>query len=472
MTSTVAGGGTGGWGSTARPTARERARRLPRGLHPGAWWLWAIGLAIAASRTTNPLLLALILAVASVVVAARRSDAPWARAYRLYLLLGAVIIGLRVVLHIAVGFKYGDHVLLRLPEVPLPSWAAGIQLGGTIYLEGLLGALFQGLRLATLIACIGAANALANPKRLLRALPGALHEIGVAVVVSLTVAPQLAESVHRVRRARRLRGDTGRGLRAVGRVALPVLQDALDRSILLAAAMDSRGYGRSVQTTTGNRRLTGTLVLTGLTAICVGTFGLLDAQSALVLGLPALLTGLLLAGAGLWVGGQRVRRSTYRPDPWRAPEWATATCGLVAATSMVLVGYTDPGALNPPLQPLAVPALPLLAVAGVLVAGLAAIVSPAPQPTAPRRPTGLPSAPRGSRPQSPTASPASPPESRPASPTASPAPPPGSHPASTLSSASPASPPGSHPASLPASRKVSLPASEQIIGRTRHGRSP
>jgi energy-coupling factor transport system permease protein len=369
-------------GSPARPSVRQRTRRLPRGLHPGAWWLWALSLAVAASRTTNPLLLAILLAVTSVVVVARRSDAPWARAYRLYLVLGAVIIVLRVLLHIAVGFKYGDHVLLRLPEVPLPDWAAGIQVGGTVYLEGLLGAIFEGLRLATLIVCIGAANALANPKRLLRALPGALHEIGVAFVVSLTVAPQLADSVHRVRRARRLRGDTARGVRSVGRIALPVLQDALERSILLAAAMDSRGYGRSVQTSPGTRRLSGALVLTGLMATCVGIFGLLDAQSATVLGVPALLAGLALAAAGTWVGGQQVRRSNYRPDPWRAPEWATVVCGLAAVAGMLFVGHTDPNALTAPLQPLAVPALPLVATAGILVAGLAAVVSPVPQTAA------------------------------------------------------------------------------------------
>jgi energy-coupling factor transport system permease protein len=369
-------------GSPARPSVRQRTRRLPRGLHPGAWWLWALSLAVAASRTTNPLLLAILLAVTSVVVVARRSDAPWARAYRLYLVLGAVIIVLRVLLHVAVGFKYGDHVLLRLPEVPLPDWAAGIQVGGTVYLEGLLGAIFEGLRLATLIACIGAANALANPKRLLRALPGALHEIGVAFVVSLTVAPQLADSVHRVRRARRLRGDTVRGIRAVGRIAMPVLQDALDRSILLAAAMDSRGYGRSVHPSPRTRRMSGALVLTGLMATCIGTFGLLDAQSATVLGVPALLAGLVLAAAGTWLGGQQVRRSIYRPDPWRAPEWATAACGLAAVAAMLFVGHTDPNALTAPLQPLAVPALPLVATAGILVAGLAAIVSPVPQNTA------------------------------------------------------------------------------------------
>ena len=39
-------------------------RALPRWTHPGAWWVWALGLATAASRTTNPLLLGLIVAVA------------------------------------------------------------------------------------------------------------------------------------------------------------------------------------------------------------------------------------------------------------------------------------------------------------------------------------------------------------------------------------------------------------------------
>src|ERR671939_669735 len=42
-------------------TARDRRGGLaPRAtrsnaLHPGAWWLWALGLGTAASRTTNPL---------------------------------------------------------------------------------------------------------------------------------------------------------------------------------------------------------------------------------------------------------------------------------------------------------------------------------------------------------------------------------------------------------------------------------
>ena len=42
--------------------------RLPRDLHPVAWWVWAIGLAAAASFTTNPFVLLLIVGAATVVV--------------------------------------------------------------------------------------------------------------------------------------------------------------------------------------------------------------------------------------------------------------------------------------------------------------------------------------------------------------------------------------------------------------------
>jgi len=364
--------------------------RLPRALHPGAWWVWALGLAVAASRTTNPLLLALLLAATAFVVAARRDSSPWGRSYRMYLLLGAVVVGVRVVLHVLVGFGYGGHVLLRLPQVPLPAWAAGIQLGGPLHLESLLDAAFEGLRLATLIVCLGAANSLANPKRLLRSVPGALHEIGVTLVVSVSVLPQLAESVRRVRRARRLRGDTSRGLRAVPRVALPVLQDALDRSIQLAAAMDSRGYGRAVPVRSATRRLTGVLLLASLVLLCVGGYGLLMTGGGLAAPVALVLAGGALAAGGLALGGRQWVRSRYRPDAWRAAEWLTAGCGLACAVALLVAGAVDDGSLMTSMQPLHVPALPPLATVGVLVAALAAVTAPPPVDHRRRHPAPAP----------------------------------------------------------------------------------
>ncbi|MEE6262738.1 energy-coupling factor transporter transmembrane component T [Plantactinospora sonchi] len=354
------------------------SRRVPRALHPGAWWLWALGLATAATRTTNPLLLALIIGVAACVVAARRGDAPWALGFRLYLWLGAIIVLSRVVFRIVFGGGQGDHVLFILPEIPLPELAAGIRLFGPVAVEQVLGGVYDGLRLATMVICLGAANALANPKRLLRAVPAALYEVGTAVVVALSVAPQLVESVLRVRRARRLRGARGGGPRALRGIVIPVLADALDRSLALAAAMDSRGYGRRGRQSAAVHTLTGLLVVGGLCGVCVGVYGLLDASTPRYLGLPMLATGVLVAAAGLTVGGRRVLRTVYRPDRFGWPEALVAACGIAAAAGLYLTTRVEPGNLYPSLSPLAWPQFAVLPAAAILTGLLPAWLAPPP----------------------------------------------------------------------------------------------
>ena len=75
-----------------RPAALHR---LPRLLHPAAWWLWGLGLATAASRTTNPFLLLLVVAVAAWVVLERR-EVGATDVFSAFLVIGLVAIGLRV----------------------------------------------------------------------------------------------------------------------------------------------------------------------------------------------------------------------------------------------------------------------------------------------------------------------------------------------------------------------------------------
>lgn len=335
-------------------------------------------MATAASRTDNPLLLLLVFAVLGFVVAARRADAPWARAYKYYLGMAFGVIALRVVFRAVFESSVtpSDHILFTLPHIPTPSWYAGIQIGGPVSLEAVLSAALDGMRLACLLCCIGAANSLANPKRALRVLPGALYELGVAVTVALSIAPQLVESVQRVRRAQRLRGGTGHGPRALRAIAVPVLHDALERSLHLAAAMDSRGYGRTADVSRAARLATGALMLGGMAGLCVGAYGLLDATVPHLVGVLGFTAGALLCAAGLALGGRRIARSRYRPDPWAWPEWTVAGVGLLCA--LVLTAHTgyDPAALNPDLSPLRWPSLPPLPAAAVLLAACAAIAAP------------------------------------------------------------------------------------------------
>jgi energy-coupling factor transport system permease protein len=356
--------------------------RIPRTLHPVAWWVWALGLATASSRTTNPILLLLVLAVLAFVVANRRGEAPWARAFKYYLFLALTVVAIRVVFRIVFGGDVDSddmRVMFTLPHIPLPSWAAGVQIGGPVTVEGTVGALYDGLRLGCLLCCIGAANTLANPKRALRILPGALYELGAAVAVALSIAPQLVESVQRVRRARRLRGVAGGKFHALRGVAIPVLEDALDRSLKLAASMDSRGYGRTSGATHRDRRITGSLMISGMCGLCVGAYGLLNGSEVAALGFPALIGGSVLCAVGLALGGRRVSRTQYRPDPWKLAEWMVVVTGLVPAVVFLTGAGSDALSLNPSVTPLMWPTLPTLSGLAILFAALAGLVAPPPE---------------------------------------------------------------------------------------------
>ena len=353
-------------------------RALPRWTHPVAWWVWALGLATAASRTTNPLLLALVVAVAGWVVSRRRPDAPWSRSYAVFLRLGLVVIAIRVLFTAVLGAGIGEHVLVTLPEVPLPDWMAGVSLGGPVTAEELLLAAYQGLVLATMLACIGAANSLASPARLLASVPAALYEVGVAVVVAMTFAPQLVGDVARVRTARRLRGRPDTGARAFLGSVMPVLEGALERAVDLAAAMDSRGYGRTGPVPRGVRRTGSALLLLGVVGVCLGVYALLDGGTPGAVGLPLLGLGLLAGLVGMRLAGRRAVRTRYRPDPWALPEWLVALSGAVPAVTLVVVSAVDPAVLVGGTAPLAWPGLPLVPAAAVAVAALAGLVAPPP----------------------------------------------------------------------------------------------
>ncbi|MCA6094816.1 energy-coupling factor transporter transmembrane protein EcfT [Streptomyces sp. SCA3-4] len=366
--------GTGG--AQAAPPSPVRTPLRGAALHAGAWWVWALGLATAASRTTNVLLLAMLIGVAGYVVAARRTDAPWARSYGAFLKLGLVVIGIRLAFAVVLGSPIpGTHTVLTLPEVPLPHWAQGVRLGGRVTAEGLLFAFCDGLKLATLLVCVGAANALANPARLLKSLPGALYEAGVAVVVAMTFAPHLVADVQRLRAARRLRGRPDRGPKALLQVGLPVLEGALERSVALAAAMDARGYGRTAQVPRAVRHTTSALTLGGLLGVCAGTYGLL-ADAGGGYGMPLLAAGLAAALAGLRLGGRRSVRTRYRPDRWGVRAWLVSASGVAVAALMIWAGTRAPGALHPPAVPLTLPELPVWPAAAILVGLLPAFVAP------------------------------------------------------------------------------------------------
>ena len=237
-----------------RRTAAAAPACPARDLHPVAWWVWAIGLAAAASSTTNPLVLLLIVGVADRGgAAAALRPALGARRSALYVWLA--------VAWSSCGCSSGScsaaegRWCSRPPRDPAPGLGARHPTARPVTREALLAGLYDGLRLGAIVVCSRRCQRAGQPQATAPLGAAALYEIGTALVVAVTVLPQFAESLLRVRRgpAACAADRTGRvGLR---RIVVPVLEDALDRSLALAAGMDTRGYGRSAGATPRQRRL-------------------------------------------------------------------------------------------------------------------------------------------------------------------------------------------------------------------------
>ncbi len=289
-----------------------RHDRLVRWLHPVAWWMWALGLAAAASSTDNPLLLLGLASAASLVMLTRGAKAPWAASMKPMLQIAVILIIARMLLQSVLGAPMGTHIAVRLPALPMPPWLTGVRLGGVVTFESLVTGAAEGLRFAAILLCVAAATSVAAPSRLFRALPSGIGDVGTLLIVDATLVPHLVQDFRRTTAARRLRGRPVRGVRAAAGSLTPVVESALERSVQLAASMFSRGYG-----------------------------------------LP-------------------VRATRHRPDPWRPAETLVAACGAAVGLLCLLGG----GGTTLAVSPMRWPSLSLAAACAVALAMLPAFLTP------------------------------------------------------------------------------------------------
>ena len=210
--------------------------------HPLTWWLWSIGVISAVITADNALFALACLVGAATLVKTLAGNDPWVHSFWFALKLGGFIMVIRAITGIFIGVPIPGTELFKVPILPLPDWIAGIRIGGIVTQERLLSSLHEGIIITTVICLFGVAVSLTSPHRLLRVLPVFIYEFGVALVIATSALPQLVTSAARIRRARILRGDEHPSWR---KIALPLLEESLARSLELAAAMDSRGYGVS-----------------------------------------------------------------------------------------------------------------------------------------------------------------------------------------------------------------------------------
>ncbi len=243
-------------------------------VNPRALLLWAGAVLLLSLGTEDPVYRAIALLAALTMVLMRRR--PAVRVSRLLAWVGLACLG-------GVGLNFllshtGQDVVWALP-----GWLPAI--GGTLTVEAAAFGFDVALGLG---ACLLAGSALAlvvDSQQLVEALPRHLHRTGAALGSAITLVPRLGQSFSTVREAQAMRGWRPRGPRSWRAVAVPAVLTAIEGSVLLAEAMDARGFA------SGGRTKVWTPAWSGR--------DLVDAISA-ALAIAVFITALLLGRAGGW----------------------------------------------------------------------------------------------------------------------------------------------------------------------------
>lgn len=206
---------------------------------PGLVWLAAVAAALVGAVAPTPWWQLGLIAVAVLVCAAAgRIRAP---ALRWGLIAALLFVVLRLVYRIVftstVAPPADAVLLLDLPVIPLGGPFRGISLLGPLTLAQVLATLADASRFAVVFVVFGAANALADARRLLARAPRLMLPIATVLALALGTVPALLSAVQRVARAARLRGER-RGLRLLA----PVFEQAVERAGTLGASMELRGF--------------------------------------------------------------------------------------------------------------------------------------------------------------------------------------------------------------------------------------
>ncbi len=232
----------------AQPASSDHAaaspvRPCPSSLPTLAWIAWVLMVMTVALSTTNLLYLSIVLLCVLLVGALAPRTGAGAAGFRALLVLGASLFAISLGIAVVNG-NYGSHVLFTLPGPEVPGWLGGLRFGGPVTGEGLVAATTRGLAVLCVLLAFAVFNGAVSSHRVLRTAPAALFHAGLVVTVGLALLPASVEDLRRIREVRALRGART-GLRGLPALVVPAVIGGLERSMLLAEAMEARGYAAS-----------------------------------------------------------------------------------------------------------------------------------------------------------------------------------------------------------------------------------
>jgi energy-coupling factor transport system permease protein len=206
-------------------------------LAPRAWLVWSLAAVTVALSTDNPVYRGLVALVALNVLLTWLPRGRRLRPMAVALLIAAALGGL---VNVLAGHA-GVDVIARLPA----DWPL---VGGALTWESLAFGGAIGLGLVAALLAVAPLSLVLEPHDVVDAMPGPLERTGIAVATSLNLVSGFGRTFSAVRDAQRMRGWRPRGLRSWNEVLVPVFLTAIEDSVLLAEAMEARGFGAGRRT--------------------------------------------------------------------------------------------------------------------------------------------------------------------------------------------------------------------------------
>jgi energy-coupling factor transport system permease protein len=148
--------------------------------------------------------------------------------------------GIGALINVLAGHS-GADVITKLPA----DWPL---VGGALTFESLAFGGAIGLGLVAALLAVAPLSLVLEPHDVVDAMPGPLERTGIAVATSLNLVSGFGRTFTAVRDAQRMRGWRPRGLRSWNEVLVPVFLTAIEDSVLLAEAMEARGFGSGRRT--------------------------------------------------------------------------------------------------------------------------------------------------------------------------------------------------------------------------------
>ena len=365
--------------AAVQPTAPEQTVDRPT-LHAATWIVWAAAAVVSVQLAPNVLYASLVLLTTVLVVEVHGRRTGLARAFPVFVALGASFGLLRVVLTVATTHGIGTPIA-TVPHFDLPQLLGGFRVGGTIERQVLWQALADAFIIVVVIAVFGAWNAVVSHHEVLQSTPRAFHELGLVVTIALAFVPSTIAALRASRESDRAR--TGGAIVHRGRLvrhAVPVLESGMERAVALAESMDARGFGHRPAGRGERIAAAGTLGgLLGLGGAFVALVGGAHLAAAISGGV-----GLALLVVAIATASSAAKRVRYRPRRLTALDVRVMAIVVVAPLGLALLGslgdhslsWVPTGTSFPPFHPLVVVAL-LALVAPAVVGG----VSPVKEPT-------------------------------------------------------------------------------------------